>query len=115
MQLVEQGKLSLDDVQQVEKIAPELRDVKALEGDLKSGFKLVDKDRGITLRMLLNHTGISPPPPPLLSPLKSSLRADVHAKLASDIPSTTPNSATTPCPSATMNSPVTQTTFSVYP
>ncbi|EEA21903.1 hypothetical protein TMatcc_008670 [Talaromyces marneffei ATCC 18224] len=56
MQLVEQGKLSLDDVQQVEKIAPELRDVKALEGDLKSGFKLVDKDRGITLRMLLNHT-----------------------------------------------------------
>lgn len=61
MQLVEQGSLSLDDVQQVEKIAPELRDVKVLEGDLKSGFRLVEKQRGITLRMLLNHTGTSSP------------------------------------------------------
>ncbi|KAF5015813.1 hypothetical protein F66182_12718, partial [Fusarium sp. NRRL 66182] len=56
MQLVEQGKLSLDDAQQVETIAPELRDVKVLEGDLKSGFRLVEKQRKITLRMLLNHT-----------------------------------------------------------
>ncbi|CRG90093.1 putative protein Rv1367c/MT1414 [Talaromyces islandicus] len=56
MQLVEQGKLALDDVQQVEQIAPELKQVKVLAGDLKSGFKLVDKERGITLRMLLNHT-----------------------------------------------------------
>lgn len=64
MQLVEQGKLALDDVQQVEKIAPELKEVKVLAGDLKSGFRLVDKERGITLRMLLNHTGYYPPPPP---------------------------------------------------
>ncbi|PCG90876.1 Beta-lactamase-related [Penicillium occitanis (nom. inval.)] len=56
MQLVEQGSLSLDNVQQVENIAPELRDVKVLEGDLKSGFRLVEKQRGVTLRMLLNHT-----------------------------------------------------------
>ncbi|RAO71459.1 uncharacterized protein BHQ10_007471 [Talaromyces amestolkiae] len=56
MQLVEQGKLSLDDAQQVETIAPELRGVKVLEGDLKSGFRLIEKQRKITLRMLLNHT-----------------------------------------------------------
>lgn len=61
MQLVEQGSLSLDNVQQVENIAPELRDVKVLEGDLKSGFRLVEKQRGVTLRMLLNHTGTSLP------------------------------------------------------
>jgi CubicO group peptidase (beta-lactamase class C family) len=57
MQLVEQGKLALDNVQQIETIAPELKAVKVLAGDLQSGFKLVDKERGITLRMLLNHTG----------------------------------------------------------
>ncbi|EED16444.1 beta-lactamase family protein [Talaromyces stipitatus ATCC 10500] len=56
MQLVEQGKLNLDDVEQVEKLARELKDVKVLEGDLSSGFRLVEKERGITLRMLLNHT-----------------------------------------------------------
>ncbi|KIW15762.1 hypothetical protein PV08_05812 [Exophiala spinifera] len=51
MQLVEQGKLSLDDVDLVEKLCPELKDVKVIEGK-----KLVPKRRGITLRMLLNHT-----------------------------------------------------------
>lgn len=53
MQLVEQGKLALDDVEQVEKIAPELKAVQVLD----EGGKLVDKKKGITLRMLLNHTG----------------------------------------------------------
>ncbi|KAM3085963.1 hypothetical protein ACMFMG_003013 [Clarireedia jacksonii] len=52
MQLVEQGKLELDNSEQVEKIAPELKHVKVLE----KGGKLVEKKRGITLRMLLNHT-----------------------------------------------------------
>ncbi|KAH8700190.1 beta-lactamase family protein [Talaromyces proteolyticus] len=62
MQLVEQGKLVLDDGRQVETIAPELRDVKVLEGDLKTGFRLVEKTRPITLRMLLNHTAGFPYP-----------------------------------------------------
>lgn len=53
MQLVEQGVLSLDDVEQVEKLAPELKAVKVLQED----GTLVDKEKGITLRMLLNHTG----------------------------------------------------------
>ncbi|KAH8794760.1 beta-lactamase [Hyaloscypha finlandica] len=51
MQLVEQGQLALDDVELVEKIAPELKAVKVLEGG-----KLVPKKKGITLRMLLSHT-----------------------------------------------------------
>ncbi|OKL56493.1 hypothetical protein UA08_08241 [Talaromyces atroroseus] len=56
MQLVEQGKLALDDVHLVERLAPELRDVKVLDGDARTGFRLVEKQRGITLRMLLSHT-----------------------------------------------------------
>ena len=51
MQLVEQGKLSLDDADQVEKIAPELAKVQVIDGG-----KLVPKKRKITLRMLLAHT-----------------------------------------------------------
>lgn len=51
MQLVEQGKLALDDADLVEKIAPELRDVKVFENG-----KLVAKEGRITLRMLLAHT-----------------------------------------------------------
>jgi CubicO group peptidase (beta-lactamase class C family) len=58
MQLVEQGKLSLDDVPLVERIAPELQAVKVLDGDVHAGFRLVEKKRGITLRMLLSHTGV---------------------------------------------------------
>jgi CubicO group peptidase (beta-lactamase class C family) len=53
MQLVEQGMLLLDDAAQVEKLCPELKRVKVLEGD----GTLVEKKRGITLRMLLTHTG----------------------------------------------------------
>lgn len=53
MQLVEKGVLSLDDAEGVERLCPELKDVKVL-GD---NGKLVEKKRGITLRMLLSHTG----------------------------------------------------------
>ncbi|KAL1862431.1 hypothetical protein Plec18170_001257 [Paecilomyces lecythidis] len=53
MQLVEKGLLALDDSSQVEKLSPELKQVKVLQDD----GKLVDKKRGITLRMLLSHTG----------------------------------------------------------
>lgn len=51
MQLVEQGKLALDDAKLVEKIAPELKDVKVIDNG-----KLVAKEGGVTLRMLLTHT-----------------------------------------------------------
>lgn len=52
MQLVEQGKFKLDDSDFVEKHCPELKAVKVLQDD----GTLVDKKRGITLRMLLTHT-----------------------------------------------------------
>ena len=58
MQLVEQGKLSLDDVEQVERLAPELKAVKVLEKSADGKLSLVDKKQGITLRMLLTHTGM---------------------------------------------------------
>lgn len=51
MQLVEQGKLALDDAKLVEKIALELKDVKVIDNG-----KLVAKEGDITLRMLLAHT-----------------------------------------------------------
>ncbi|OQV07654.1 hypothetical protein CLAIMM_12057 [Cladophialophora immunda] len=50
MQLVEQGKLSLDDSDQV-KLAPELKAVQVLDNG-----RLVPKKKSITLRMLLTHT-----------------------------------------------------------
>jgi CubicO group peptidase (beta-lactamase class C family) len=53
MQLVEQGKLSLDDSNEIERICPELKEVKVLQED----GTLIEKARGITLRMLLTHTG----------------------------------------------------------
>jgi len=53
MQLVEKGLLALDDASSVEQLCPELRDVKVLTSE----GKLVEKNRGITLRMLLTHTG----------------------------------------------------------
>jgi len=52
MQLVEQGKLSLDDANQTEDLCPELKNVQVLQPD----GKLEAKKRGITLRMLLSHT-----------------------------------------------------------
>lgn len=56
MQLVEQGKLSLDDSSQIEALAPELRDVRVLERTPEGDFRLVERDRPITMRMLLTHT-----------------------------------------------------------
>jgi CubicO group peptidase (beta-lactamase class C family) len=53
LQLVEQGQLSMDDANEIERICPELKDVKVLQED----GKLIDRKRGITLRMLLSHTG----------------------------------------------------------
>ncbi|KAI3604715.1 beta-lactamase family protein [Moniliophthora roreri] len=52
MQLVEKGKLSLDDAAQVEKLCPYLKEVQVLQDD----GTLVAKKCGITLRMLLSHT-----------------------------------------------------------
>lgn len=52
MQLVERGRVSLDDSQQLEELCPELRKVQVLRDD---GI-LEPKRRGITLRMLLTHT-----------------------------------------------------------
>lgn len=59
MQLVEQGKLRLDDADQIEAICPELRDVKVLTRNENGKLDLVEKVRGITLRMLLTHTGMN--------------------------------------------------------
>ncbi|KAK5727606.1 hypothetical protein LTR15_003507 [Elasticomyces elasticus] len=52
MQAVEQGKLKLDDHNQVYELCPELKKVKVLQDD----GTLVDKKNEITLRMLLSHT-----------------------------------------------------------
>ncbi|KAH9204932.1 beta-lactamase-type transpeptidase fold domain-containing protein [Leptodontidium sp. 2 PMI_412] len=52
MQLVEQGKIGLDDSHALYDIIPELKDKKVLQLD----GTLVEKKRDITLRMLLNHT-----------------------------------------------------------
>ncbi|RMZ91876.1 hypothetical protein DV736_g914, partial [Chaetothyriales sp. CBS 134916] len=52
MQLVEQGKLSLDDADQIAKLCPEIANAKVLQRD----GKLVPPKRAITLRMLLTHT-----------------------------------------------------------
>ncbi|KAK2786598.1 hypothetical protein FQN52_007774 [Onygenales sp. PD_12] len=52
MQLVEQGKLALDDAELVEGVCPELKELKVVRAD----GKVEEKVRGITLRMLLSHT-----------------------------------------------------------
>jgi CubicO group peptidase (beta-lactamase class C family) len=56
MQLVEKGILTLDSSNLVERLCPELKEVKVLTDD----GTLVEKKRGITLRMLLSHTGTNP-------------------------------------------------------
>jgi hypothetical protein len=53
MQLVEHGNLRLDDSDQVEKLCPELSNIKVLQED----GSLVEKENCITLRMLMTHTG----------------------------------------------------------
>ncbi|KAH6720651.1 beta-lactamase/transpeptidase-like protein [Leptodontidium sp. MPI-SDFR-AT-0119] len=52
MQMVEQGKIGLDDANALYRIIPELKDKKVLQPD----GSLVEKKRDITLRMLLSHT-----------------------------------------------------------
>lgn len=54
MQLVEQGKLHLDDGDKIEKLLPEFKDLKVIQKD----GKIVPKNKQITLRMLLTHTGM---------------------------------------------------------
>ena len=58
MQLVEKGELALDDADQAETLCPEFKGMKILTGfddDDKPVWK--DKEKRITLRMLLSHTG----------------------------------------------------------
>lgn len=57
MQLVEQGRLSLDDGDQLETHLPELQTVKVLEEMPDGSTQLIEKKQKITLRMLLSHTG----------------------------------------------------------
>ncbi|KNG46742.1 beta-lactamase transpeptidase-like protein [Stemphylium lycopersici] len=52
LQLVEQGKIGLDDAEAVRKIAPELAKKKVYA----DGVNGVEQERGITMRMLLSHT-----------------------------------------------------------
>ena len=52
LQLVEQGKIPLDDSEFVKKIMPELAEKKVYP----DGVNGVDQERGITMRMLLSHT-----------------------------------------------------------
>ena len=57
MQLVEQGKLRLDDADQVEKLCPELKKTKILRGFDENHKPILEPKTGITLRMLLSHQG----------------------------------------------------------
>lgn len=60
MQLVEQGKLALDDADLVERYCPELKTVRILKGCDENGkAETVAKKNRITLRMLLSHTGMA--------------------------------------------------------
>jgi CubicO group peptidase (beta-lactamase class C family) len=59
MQLVEQSILALDDADSVERICPELKDVRILKVGIDGQQVLVEKKNRITLRMLLTHTGMS--------------------------------------------------------
>lgn len=53
MQLVEQGKMHLDDGDELENLVPEIATVQVLQKD----GRLLPKKKKITLRMLLTHTG----------------------------------------------------------
>lgn len=56
LQLVEQGKLELDDEEVVEKICPELHELKVLTGLDSEGKPVYEEKKAkITTRMLLNH------------------------------------------------------------
>lgn len=57
LQLVEQGNVALDSEEDIQRILPELSDVMVLSEDESGDLKLVPRERNITLRMLLTHTG----------------------------------------------------------
>lgn len=58
MQLVEQGRLALDDADLVERYCPEFKSIRILKSVDENGkAETVAKKNRITLRMLLNHTG----------------------------------------------------------
>lgn len=60
MQLVEQGTIELDDEEIVERLCPELKELKVLDGvDKDNQTKYAKKEKAITVRMLLSHTGMS--------------------------------------------------------
>jgi hypothetical protein len=59
MQLVEQRKVNLDSEENVRHILPELSRLMVLKEDENGTLDLVEQVRGITLRMLLSHTGES--------------------------------------------------------
>jgi CubicO group peptidase (beta-lactamase class C family) len=56
LQVVEQGKLCLDDAEQLETILPELKNLPIASLDENGDLKLTKKKNKITLRMLLSHT-----------------------------------------------------------
>lgn len=56
LQLVEQGRLDLDDSDQLESIIPELKHVPIASVDSEGNIVLKPKTKRITLRMLLSHT-----------------------------------------------------------
>ncbi|KAI4244355.1 MAG: hypothetical protein LQ352_006846 [Teloschistes flavicans] len=57
MQLVEQGKLSLDDADKIEDLCPELKTIRILKNVNEYGEpEFVGKKNRITMRMLLTHT-----------------------------------------------------------
>lgn len=60
MQLVERGRVALDDADVVERYCPELGTVRILRGvDGEGRAETVAKGNRITLRMLLSHTGMA--------------------------------------------------------
>ena len=58
MQLVEGDRIALDSSEDLVKWAPELADVQVITRCEDGSLVLRPKDRAITLRMLLNHTGV---------------------------------------------------------
>lgn len=56
LQLVEQGKLRLDDSEQVETLVPEIANLPVVTRNDDGSLRIVPKKNGITLRQLLSHT-----------------------------------------------------------
>ena len=61
LQLIERGKLALDDADQLEELCPELQKMKILQGfDRFNKPIMVEKSNRITIRKCLTHTGKKP-------------------------------------------------------